>query len=602
MISNPHVEVGSLLNGRYLVQQNLVGGMSQIAVCKDMLADEKDLVVLKSLTAECSDHDAIVAEADAWLRLGSAAQTFYLGLSTVATIRGRLTLVMPYCSRGNLRARMTRGPLRAEQAFSYATQILLGLWQLEQSGIVHCDLKPENVLFDSRDQVKLSDLGIARVRDQGTLMGTLDHGEPDDRTRAAGTLPYIAPEQLEGRRDLDSRVDMWAFGVLVIELLTGTRPFQGRTAEEAIQRIRTAAPEGLDRIDATLPKRFRSLVPQLLEKKRSKRFRSIRELLGIWDEVVRVGTPSNRRIWWGQDCRVPVHDPLVSSYWCTTLFPDRLGKQNGLISYSVAKAQALKRAETNYQLDRFEAAIDEADKVLGKFGDIHAPIMRLIAGSLPLTSSMQRRKGGALDLEIVLGAEGVCAALRVKLEAMVGLIDAKMSGSLHLQGALEICRAVVASPNCGSDVTALAAQVFALSGQSMEAKHAVSLVLEAEPTNVSAWLTLFFIASKSEDFTRAEAVANDATAHLNSGDFLAQRILAQMWGDLGAWERVVRFAGAAVNKRNDDIESLFMLTAALWNAGRRDEARKFYKRMAKLAPSHPRTSRLLPLFSGSSAK
>src|SRR5690242_2568391 len=136
---------------------------------------------------------------------------------TGETESGQLFLAMPLYEGETLKARIARvGSLPIADALAIAVQIARGLHAAHRVGIVHRDLKPANAMILPDGGVKILDFGIARVGD-GTL--TKSHG-------ALGTVSYMAPEQVRGER-LDGRADLWALGVLLYEMLTGRRPFDG---------------------------------------------------------------------------------------------------------------------------------------------------------------------------------------------------------------------------------------------------------------------------------------------------------------------------------------------------------------------------------------
>jgi serine/threonine-protein kinase len=136
---------------------------------------------------------------------------------TGETEDGRLFLAMPLYQGETLKARLSRaGPLPIADAVSIAEQIARGLSSAHGTGIVHRDLKPANVMLLRSGEIKILDFGIARVGDTA-LTKSRD---------TLGTLAYMAPEQVRGER-LDGRADLWSLGVLLYEMSTGRRPFEG---------------------------------------------------------------------------------------------------------------------------------------------------------------------------------------------------------------------------------------------------------------------------------------------------------------------------------------------------------------------------------------
>ena len=151
---------------------------------------------------------------------------------------GQLFLAMPLYPGETLKARLSRaGPLPIADAVSIAEQIARGLIAAHRAGIVHRDLKPANVMLLPGGEIKILDFGVARMGD-AALTKSRD---------TLGTVAYMAPEQVRGER-LDGRADLWALGVLLYEMSTGRRPFEGEheiAVAHAIVHSNPARPSAL---------------------------------------------------------------------------------------------------------------------------------------------------------------------------------------------------------------------------------------------------------------------------------------------------------------------------------------------------------------------
>jgi serine/threonine-protein kinase len=145
---------------------------------------------------------------------------------------------------------MRRGPLPRREAVRILRAILSGLAAAHARGIVHGDVKPENVLLEGH-HVVLADFGVARALEQATL------GESRDRLTGTGlglgTPGYMAPEQLAGERDVDARADLYALGVIAYEMLAGQQPFVGSTAQRVVAAHLTEAPRPLSEARPDVP-------------------------------------------------------------------------------------------------------------------------------------------------------------------------------------------------------------------------------------------------------------------------------------------------------------------------------------------------------------
>ena len=178
-----------------------------------------------------------------------------------------------------LRARMTDGAITPRKAIDYAIQIASGLAAAHEKGIVHRDLKPENILVTHDDRIKILDFGLAKLKG--------DPAGADAATRqpittpgvVMGTVGYMAPEQVRGL-EADHRSDIFAFGVILYELLTGGRAFQRETTAETMTAILKDAP-GDPRTAATaISPPLDSIVRRCLEKKPEMRFQSAQRRQG----------------------------------------------------------------------------------------------------------------------------------------------------------------------------------------------------------------------------------------------------------------------------------------------------------------------------------
>jgi non-specific serine/threonine protein kinase len=210
------------------------------------------------LNVDSAARARLVAEARAAAKLDHAHVANVHDIGEGAP--GQFFIAMPYYSGETLRDRIARGPLSESESLRIAVQISGALCAAHAAGIVHCDLKPANVLFDANDDVRLADFGAAKW-----LAGdsTLQHGA------VAGTIAYMSPEQARGET-VDGRTDVWALGVVLYEMLAGERPFAGPDAATALTALLNEAPMPLPE-DVQAAPGLRVLVMQLLTKDPARR-------------------------------------------------------------------------------------------------------------------------------------------------------------------------------------------------------------------------------------------------------------------------------------------------------------------------------------------
>ncbi|PYX84053.1 MAG: hypothetical protein DMG68_21440, partial [Acidobacteria bacterium] len=185
--------------------------------------------------------------------------------------------------------------LPARKAVDYAVQIATGLAAAHEKGIIHRDLKPENVFITRDGRVKILDFGLAKLAPTGTLA-------PDDRTVGneaikteagvlLGTLGYMSPEQVRGGA-IDHRADLFSFGAVFYEMLSGQRAFRGATSADTISAILREDPPELSTTGREAPPALERIVRHCLEKNPEERFQSARDLAFDLQSISGVSSPS----------------------------------------------------------------------------------------------------------------------------------------------------------------------------------------------------------------------------------------------------------------------------------------------------------------------
>jgi eukaryotic-like serine/threonine-protein kinase len=178
-----------------------------------------------------------------------------------------------------LRGRLTDGPLPVRKAIDYAVQIARGLAAAHDKGLVHRDLKPENVFLLPDGQVKILDFGLARSVSAATVGSgaTETIAAMTDPGTVMGTVGYMAPEQVRGHA-LDARSDLFAFGIVLHEMLSGQRAFQRETGAETMTAILKEDPPDLTGLRPDIAPALERIVRHCLEKSPTERFQSARDV------------------------------------------------------------------------------------------------------------------------------------------------------------------------------------------------------------------------------------------------------------------------------------------------------------------------------------
>src|SRR5437764_10631970 len=261
--------VGDVLSDRYELEELVgTGGMSSVFRAHDRLLDRK--VALKILHQQYTDDDEYVERFRHEARAVAA-----LSHPNIVTVidRGehgeRQFIVFEYVEGENLRRWIERrGPAPVTTALELAIQVARGLSFAHQQGLVHRDVKPQNVLLNGDGQAKVTDFGIARSLD-------MKHGMTQTGT-VLGTSDYIAPEQAQGQQ-VDEHTDVYSLGVVLYELLTNEVPFPGENfVAVAMRHINEAPPSVRDKRPDVTP-RVEAAIQRAMAKDPNDRFQTMAE-------------------------------------------------------------------------------------------------------------------------------------------------------------------------------------------------------------------------------------------------------------------------------------------------------------------------------------
>ena len=269
--------------GPYVVLQPLgAGGMGEVLLAHDERLDRRVAIKRIRRDAARSEHrERFRREARLAARLSHSAIVQVHDLLTEGEVDN---LVMEYVEGENLRALSRRGPLPIARVLDLGIQIAQGLREAHRQGIIHRDLKTENVLVTPEGRAKIADFGIAkRLSDSW-------NEESLTRTDAiVGTYRTMSPEQARGG-PVDHRCDLFAFGVLLYELLAGKSPFQGENPLATLDQIVHHRQTPLREIDPAVPEELSRVVDRLLEKEPGLRPRGMSEVLRDLEEIAGRGS------------------------------------------------------------------------------------------------------------------------------------------------------------------------------------------------------------------------------------------------------------------------------------------------------------------------
>lgn len=261
---------GSLLNDRYQIEELLgAGGMANVYRARDVVLDRP--VAIKVLRKEYSSNDNF--QKQFWLEARSAANLSHPNIVTVhdfGSADNLLYIVMEYIPGKDLKHLIReRGRFTAHDGIPLMIQACAGVGYAHRAGLVHCDLKPHNMLVSKDMRLKVTDFGIARA------LATIKPGERSDVVW--GSPLYFAPEQAAGEPPTPSS-DVYSLGVVLYEILTGTPPFTAATADELARMHISAEPVPISEYIPDIPPVLEEIVMKVLSKEPSARYRTADQL------------------------------------------------------------------------------------------------------------------------------------------------------------------------------------------------------------------------------------------------------------------------------------------------------------------------------------
>jgi eukaryotic-like serine/threonine-protein kinase len=393
---SPDHQPGAML-GPYRIDLLLgAGGMGQVYRATDTRLNR--IVALKILPRELADNAQFRARFER--EAHAIAALTHPHICTVHDIGqhdGVDFLVMEYLEGETLAARIGRGPIAVDQALSFASEIADALAAAHRGGIIHRDLKPSNI-FLNRGGVKLLDFGLAKPVVPGAGDGAVFTAPTTPQGLTAegtilGTLQYMAPEQLEGK-PADARTDIFAYGAVVYEMLTGRKAFEGKSQASLIGAIMHAEPPAIRVEQPLTPPALDRAIKTCLAKDPDDRWQSARD---VWRELQ----------WVRQDHAAAVaphkHRKFERTGWVMAIL-------FGLALVALG-VRAITRSQASPQVARFTVAAP-AGTSLPAPGQAYSPtispdgttlVFQVVRKGEPLLAI---RRLDTLEAEIVPGTEG----------------------------------------------------------------------------------------------------------------------------------------------------------------------------------------------------
>jgi serine/threonine protein kinase len=270
--------------GRYEIRSKIgAGGMGEVYLAHDTEL-ERDValkILAGDVTADQQRMQRFIQEAKAASALNHPN---IITIYEVGQAEGQRFIATEYIKGETLRQRLWREPLSLLECFAVAVQVAAALSAAHEAKVVHRDIKPDNIMLRPDGLVKVLDFGLAKLTEKVTSAPSSD---PDAATRlqintapglVMGTVNYMSPEQARGK-EVDARTDIWSFGVLLYEMVTGHMPFLGEITSDVIAAILKSEPAPLTFYGPDMPLELQRITRKALRKERDERYQTVKDLL-----------------------------------------------------------------------------------------------------------------------------------------------------------------------------------------------------------------------------------------------------------------------------------------------------------------------------------
>ncbi len=260
--------IGTTISHYKILEKLGEGGMGVVYKAEDVKL--KRIVALKFLPQHLTKTEEEQAR---FLQEAQAAASLnhpnICAIYSIAEHDGQQFIDMEYVDGETLRSKLHASSLKVSGAITYALQIGEALQEAHSKGIVHRDIKPENILVNSKNQIKVMDFGLAKLKGALKLTKT---------SSTVGTLAYMAPEQIQGG-EVDARSDIFSFGIVLFEMITGRTPFRGEHEAAMMYSIMNEEPESLDKYLPDVSPELKHIINRALEKDPEDRYQTAHDMM-----------------------------------------------------------------------------------------------------------------------------------------------------------------------------------------------------------------------------------------------------------------------------------------------------------------------------------
>ena len=289
--------IGQTISHYKILEKLGSGGMGVVYRAQDTRLGRN--VALKFLPGELAQNRQALDRFQREARAASALDHPNIcAIYDIGKQEGQPFIVMQFLKGHTLRTHLGSGPLEKEYLIQLGIQICSASNAAHDKGIIHRDIKPDNVFVTDSGPIKLLDFGLAKLVEEGPYGSPAEVDTPTGGPLTApgigvGTPYYMSPEQLLDK-GLDARSDIFSFGVLLYEMATDTRPFQGQDLGAVFNNILTLVPVSPEKLNPELSDPLGRVIQKALEKDRKARYQSAKELLNDLTRLQRSGNPPAR--------------------------------------------------------------------------------------------------------------------------------------------------------------------------------------------------------------------------------------------------------------------------------------------------------------------
>ncbi|HXX79857.1 MAG TPA: protein kinase [Ktedonobacteraceae bacterium] len=279
--------IGRVIKGRYkLIDELGRGSFATVYIARD--TKNNRIYAVKIMHVEFSDDGELLArfqrEADI---LSHLSDPHIVKIIDYGDENDLHYILMDYIDGQNLKYHtLTHGQMDAYRALDYAKQIAMGLDTAYKHGVVHRDIKPQNIVINSQDVVKITDFGLARSRETVTLTQS---------NVFMGTAYYIPPEQAESGRSADTRSDLYSVAAVLFEMLTGHPPFEGETAVDIVIKHMNEKVPSICRIRPDLPPDLDQFMQKAMAKSPDDRYLTPKEFIAAIEQIQKLVEPTQQK-------------------------------------------------------------------------------------------------------------------------------------------------------------------------------------------------------------------------------------------------------------------------------------------------------------------